>query len=75
MKVKEVTVSQVRQRLEAMLERAEREGAVRIRRKDGRTFLLQPEAPTSSPLDVPAIGVRLARGDILDAIRAGRRPA
>jgi hypothetical protein len=73
--VKEVTVSQLRQRLEAMLERAEREGAVRIRRKDGRTFVLQPEAATASPLDVPAIGVRLGTGDILDAIRAGRRPA
>jgi hypothetical protein len=73
--MKEVTVSQMRQRLDAMLERAEREGAVRIRRRDGRTFVLQPEAPTASPLDVPAIGVRLGPGDILDAIRAGRRPA
>jgi hypothetical protein len=65
----------MRQRLDAMLDRAEREGAVRIRRRDGRTFVLQPEAPTTSPLDVPAIGVRLGPGDILDAIRAGRRPA
>jgi hypothetical protein len=37
--------------------------------------VLQPEAATASPLDVPAIGVRLGTGDILDAIRAGRRPA
>ena len=73
--MREVTVSQLRQRLEALLERAEREGAVRIRRKDGRRFVLQPEAPTDSPLDVPAVGVRLGTGDILDAIRAGRRPA
>ena len=73
--MKEVTVSQMRQRIDALLERAEREGAVRIRRRDGRTFVLQPEAATASPLDVPAIGVRLGPGDILDAIRAGRRPA
>jgi hypothetical protein len=73
--VKELTVAQLRQRLEAALDRAEREGAVRIRRKDGRTFVLRPEAPAASPLDVRAIGARLRREDILDAIREGRRPA
>jgi hypothetical protein len=73
--MKELTVSQLRQRLDAVLERVQREGAVRIRRRDGRTFVLRPEAPTASPLDVRAIGVRLRREDILDAIREGRRPA
>ncbi len=73
--MKEFTVSQARQRLEAVLDRAVREGAVRIRRKDGQRFVLRPEAPTASPLDVAAIGARLGRGDILDAIRKGRRPA
>jgi len=73
--VKEFTVSQMRQRLESVLERAVREGGVRIRRKDGQVFVLRPDTPTASPLDVPAIGARLSRDDILDAIREGRRPA
>ena len=72
--MKEFTYSEARQRLAALLERARREGAVRIRRKDGQLFVLRPETPTSSPLDVPAIGAGLNRDEILDAIREGRRP-
>lgn len=72
--MKEFTYSEARQRLAALLERARREGAVRIRRKDGQVFVLRPEVPTGSPLDVPALGARLSREDILEAIREGRRP-
>jgi hypothetical protein len=71
--VKEYTYSEARQRLAALLERARREGAVRIRRKDGQVFVLRPERATGSPLDVPAIGARLSREEIVDAIREGRR--
>jgi hypothetical protein len=73
--VKEFTYSEARQRLAALLERARRDGAVRIRRKDGQVFVLRPEMPAGSPLDVPSVGSRLSRDDILEAIREGRRPA
>jgi hypothetical protein len=73
--MKEFTYSEARQRLAALLERARREGAVRIRRKDGQVFVLRPEPTAGSPLDVPAISARLNRTEILDAIREGRRPA
>lgn len=72
--MKEFTYSEARQRLAALLERAVREGAVRIRRKDGQVFVLRPERAAGSPLDVPAISARLSREEILDAIREGRRP-
>ena len=72
--MKEYTYSEARQRLAALLERARREGAVRIRRKDGQVFVLRPERATGSPLDVPAIAARLSREEIVDAIREGRRP-
>lgn len=72
--MKEFTYSEARQRLAALLERARREGAVRIRRKDGQVFVLRPERPTGSPLDVPAIDAQVTREEILDAIRRGRRP-
>jgi hypothetical protein len=36
--------------------------------------VLRPERAAGSPLDVPAIGARLTREEILDAIREGRRP-
>ncbi len=73
--MKEFTYSEARQRLAALLERARREGAVRIRRKDGQLFVLRPERSAGSPLDVPATGAGLSREDILEAIREGRRPA
>jgi hypothetical protein len=73
--VKEYTFAEARQRLAGLLERARREGAVRIRRKDGQVFVLRPERTTGSPLDVPSIGTRLTREEIIDSIREGRRPA
>jgi hypothetical protein len=72
--MKEFTVAEARQRLAAVLERARREGAIRIRGKDGRAFVLRPELAGGSPLDVPAVDARLTLDDILDAIREGRRP-
>ncbi len=72
--MKEFTTAEARQRLATLLDRASKDGAVRIRRKDGQVFVLRPEQPTLSPLDVPAIEARLSRDDILDAIREGRRP-
>jgi antitoxin (DNA-binding transcriptional repressor) of toxin-antitoxin stability system len=73
--VKEYTYSEARQRLAALLERARREGSVRIRRKDGTVFVLKPERSARSPLEVPAVDLGLTREQVLSAIREGRRPA
>lgn len=72
--MKEFTFAEARQRLASLLDRASRDGAVRIRRKDGQAFVLRPEPRSGSPLDVPAIRVRLSRDEILEAVREGRRP-
>ena len=45
------TYSEARQNLASLLETAQRDGAVRIRRKDGRSFVLPPETSANSPLD------------------------
>jgi DNA-binding FadR family transcriptional regulator len=73
--VKEYTYSETRQRLRAVLERARRDGAVRIRRRDGSVFVLRPEVPRESPLDVPSLNLPIGRDELLDFIRKGRRPA
>ena len=73
--MKEYTYSEARQRLAALLERARREGSVRIRRKDGTVFVLKPERSARSPLEVPSVDLKLTRVEILAAIREGRRPA
>lgn len=73
--MKEFTYSEARQQLATLLEKARREGAVRIRRRDGQVFVLRPEQRTGSPLDVPSLKLRISRDDLLTAVREGRRPA
>ena len=73
--MKESTYCEARQRFAALLERGRREGAVRIRRKDGTVFVLQPAPVRGSPLDVPAVKRKLTREEVVDRVREGRRPA
>ncbi len=72
--MKEYTYTEARQGLAALLERARKEGSVRIRRQDGSVFVLKPERVTRSPLDVNSVDIGLTKAEILAAIREGRRP-
>ncbi len=71
--MKEYTFSEARQRLASILDRARKEGAVRIRRRDGQRFILQPERGSRSPLEVPGLGLKIGRDEIVDVIRSSRR--
>lgn len=71
--MKEYTYSEARQQLAALLDRARREGAVRIRRKDGQVFVLRAETAEDSPLDVRGVDLGVTRAEILDFVREGRR--
>ena len=71
--MKVYTYSEARQRLAALLERARREGSVRIRRKDGQVFVLRPEVAPNSPLNVRGIDLGLTRDEIVEFVRAGRK--
>ena len=73
--MKEFTYSEARQRLAALLERARRDGAVRIRRRDGQVFVVQPEVRTGSPLDVKGLNLKWSREEIVRLVRSSRRPA
>jgi hypothetical protein len=65
--------SQARQRLSAILEQALRDGQVRLRAKDGRTFVIKPEpAPKSSPLNVRGLKTSVSKTSILAAIAESR---
>jgi hypothetical protein len=66
------TYSEARQKLSAVLDRAQYTGKVLIQRKDGRTYALVPEKNISSPLDVPSIKTRVSTEEIVDIIRSGR---
>ena len=71
--MKEYTFSEARQRLASLLDRARKEGAVRIRRRDGQKFILQPERGSRSPLKVPGLGLNINREEIVDIIHSSRR--
>lgn len=71
--MKEYTYSEARQHLADLLDLAQREGSVRIRRRDGRVFILTRLEETQSPLDVPGVDLAITRDEILTFIREGRR--
>jgi antitoxin Phd len=64
--------SKARQNLAAVLDQAAREGEVRITRKDGRVFVVRPEAPRDSPLDVEGIDLDVSTGEVVEIIRESR---
>lgn len=71
--MKVYTYSEARQALASVLNRARREGAVRIRRRDGQTFVIRPETPTTSPLDVKGVDLGVTTDEIVAFVREARR--
>lgn len=63
------TFLDARQRLASLLDQAAKDGAVRIKRRDGRSFLLVPEKPAGSPLDVPRVDISLGVEEIVDFVK------
>jgi hypothetical protein len=71
--VKIYTDSEARQNLASLLNEARLKGGVRIRRRDGASFLLRPETTASAPLDVDGAKLGLKRTQIVAAIRDSTR--
>lgn len=72
--MKVYTFSEARQQLARLLNQARRDGEVRIRRRDGQEFVVQPApAGKGSPLDVTGLGLRIPVGEIVEAVRESRR--
>ena len=71
--MKVYTYSEARQSFATVLEEANRTAAVRIRRGDGRMFVLRLEKQKKSPLDVAGVDLGLSRSEILTLIKEGRR--
>ena len=70
--MKVYTYSEARQQLASVLDAAQQDGAVRIRRRDGRTFVLQLETSKSSPLDVEGVELGISTSDIVSLVRESR---
>ena len=70
------TYSNARQNLARLLDIAMKRGEVRIRRRDGTSFIIKPEdrKPSKSPLDVKGVDIKgIGMSDVLKAIKEGRK--
>jgi PHD/YefM family antitoxin component YafN of YafNO toxin-antitoxin module len=66
------TYSEARQKLASLLDQALKEGEVRIKRKDGRVFVVKPQAVSGSAFDIEGLDLNLSTSEILAAIHEGR---
>lgn len=69
------TYSEARQKFAQVLNQVLAEGEVRIKRKDGRMFIIKSEPKRESPLDVKGVKLDLTADEIVGFIREGRRGA
>lgn len=67
------TYLETQQSLAVLLEQARQNGGVRIQREDGQTFILRPDTPIGSPLDVTGVDLGVSTKEIIDFIREGRK--
>ena len=70
--MKVYTFSEARQKFASVLDIAQKDGAVRVTRRDGRSFTIQPVTETPSPLSVKGVKLDLARDEIVSAVRESR---
>jgi PHD/YefM family antitoxin component YafN of YafNO toxin-antitoxin module len=66
------TYSEARQNLASLLDQAAKDGEVRIKRRDGRVFVVRIEPRTESPLDVDAVDLGVSTTEIVEFVREGR---
>jgi len=66
------TYSEARQKFASLLDKALKNGEVRVKRKDGRVFVIKPQPVSGSPLDIEGLELGVSAGEILEAIQEGR---
>lgn len=66
------TYTETQENLSVLLERANDEGEVRIKRTNGQIFILKPERAKRSALDIAGIDLGVSTKEIVEFIREGR---
>lgn len=67
------SLSEARQNLASVLDEANKEGMVRISRRDGQAFILKPVSIEKSPLDIEGIDFDISSDEIVDIVRESRK--
>jgi prevent-host-death family protein len=71
--VKSYSYSEARGNFATVLDEAERDGAVEIRRRDGTVFRILPlRKSKASPLDVKGVKLEVSAADLVEIVREGR---
>ncbi len=70
--MKVYTFSEARQKLASVLNEAKEVGEVRIRRKDGSSFIIRPVSYEESPLRTDGISSDLSAEEIVEYVRESR---
>jgi len=65
------TFSEARQNFSSILDLAQKEGVVRINRRDGKAFIVKPVEDNDSPLNINGVNLNLTAEEIVDAVREG----
>ncbi|HYG63858.1 MAG TPA: type II toxin-antitoxin system Phd/YefM family antitoxin [Thermoanaerobaculia bacterium] len=66
------TFSEAQQKLAFILDEAERQGAVRIKSRDGSEFEIAPVREERSPLDIEGVPLDLTAEEIVAALKESR---
>lgn len=68
------TYTEARRELASLLDKASEEGAVRIQRRNGQSFVLRPEPKEESPFDgVTGVKTDLSGADVVEMVRESRK--
>lgn len=71
--MKSYSYSEARGNFATVLDEAERDGAVEIRRRDGTVFRILPlRKSKASPLDVKGVRLGVSSADLVAIVREGR---
>ena len=66
------TFSEARQKFAFILNQAQIEGEVLIKRKDGSSFSVKPMKKIKSPLNVKGVDLKISKDEILDVLKEVR---
>lgn len=66
------TYQENQEKLSVLLERANEQGEVRIKRANGQIFVLKPEQTKRSVLDIDGIDLDVSTDEIVEFVRDGR---
>ena len=66
------TYSDARQKFSSVLECAQKEGKVLVKRRDGRVFSIRPEKSSKSPFDVQGVKSSVTTKEIIESLREAR---